>query len=211
MFFVCLLAGSSKDTHDHTPLFCTDSHAYHSVYELVKGLRWCCLGDWTPARTWVSSFLKGPGPLTVLCDQDQRKIVNIQTEVKVVQNSAGGNTYPSRGDNTSAGAAPCWTRSPRSLCEGRSLHRASRNNCKPSCTGGKNAKPCSSAVRKKWRYSVGDTGNSWQWTESTREHETKYMHLACIQFPQASVNTCHPLYPQIRAIVHRSLVLHISD
>lgn len=83
-----------------------------------------------------------------------------QTEANVAQRSASLGTYPSPGDSTSAGAAAWQTQPPRSACAGRSLRRASRNNCTTSCTGGKSAKPCSSPGRKKGRCSVEDTSEA---------------------------------------------------
>lgn len=54
--------------------------------------------------------------------------------------------HPNPGGSTSADVAPLQRQPPQWVCEGRCLHRASRNNCSPACTCGRSATPYSQPI-----------------------------------------------------------------
>lgn len=161
------------------------------------------------ARTCVPSLLIKPEPLTIFWSRLAEDCK--QSEVTADQNSATENTYPSPGGSTTTGAAPQRTRTPQSECAGRGLRRASRNSCTTSCTGGKSAEPCTSAVGKKWRYSEEDI---WDDLAVNRGWTGEWAKV-CIwperPFPRASLNTCHPLDAEISVLTHRWLVSHVNS
>lgn len=84
----------------------------------------------------------------VFWNQDWKKVINMRIQVDLAQNPIVRNTYPSQAGNTTTGDDPQRTQTWRWECEGRSPHRASRNSCKPSCTGGWSVESCNLSVRK---------------------------------------------------------------